>query len=95
MTLNKGLNMAYILIDPSKFTTISQRAEAVRKDNSLTRGEMCEIMQTSRHLYNQNQKGKYPFLAIWAINICEKLNVNLEWLYYGKGLVYKTNLGDQ
>lgn len=81
----------YKIIDPLDLATIPQRIEGVRLFKQLTLGQMCEIMDASRYLYNQTQKNKYPPQLKWLVNISEKLNVSFNWLRTGKGRIYKDN----
>ncbi|WP_297921112.1 helix-turn-helix domain-containing protein [uncultured Campylobacter sp.] len=77
----------YVLL--STLSTPAQRAEAVRLDNSLKLGEFCELLHTSRHLYNRAKDGQYPFLLEWAYSLKENLHVNIDWLKSGVGPIYE------
>ena len=77
----------YVLL--STLSTPAQRAEAVRLDNSLKLGEFCELLHTSRHLYNRAKEGLYPFLLEWAYALKENLHVNIDWLKSGVGPIYE------
>ncbi|MGF7018796.1 transcriptional regulator with XRE-family HTH domain [Lachnospiraceae bacterium PF1-21] len=74
--------------------TTSDRIKILRKKNlNLTQTEFADILGTNRSVINnvENNRLKHPDQKkpLYLL-ICEKFNVNYEWLVNGEGEMFKT-----
>ena len=60
---------------------VGKRLLKVRTDNKLTTRELAKILNTSPSTISAYETGKTLLLTAFAIEICKKYKVSMDWLY--------------
>jgi len=87
-----GLSLDYIYkLSKKKYITIinkdlnkvetGKRLAKIRKDNNLTLRELAKILNTTSSTISAYETGKVLLLTSFAIEICKKYNVSLDWIF--------------
>ncbi|MEY8098293.1 helix-turn-helix domain-containing protein [Falsihalocynthiibacter sp. S25ZX9] len=69
---------------------IGQRLKEVRNKHGLTQPVLAAVIDVSDRTYKYYEQEKRELPALAAVKICERFNMNLEWLLTGKGPVEKS-----
>ena len=67
---------------------VGERIKELRIKNNLKNRELARILNTSSSTISAYETGKTLLLTAFAIEICKKYNVSMDWLY-GKRNNYK------
>ena len=59
---------------------IGKRIKEIRKKNNLTQVELSEILNTSQSTISAYESGETLILTAFALQICKKFNVSLDYL---------------
>ena len=59
---------------------IGKRIKEIRKKNNLTQVELSEILNTSQSTISAYESGETLILTSFALQICKKFNVSLDYL---------------
>ena len=51
-----------------------------RKDNNITQKELADLLCTTHSTISAYENGKTTILTAFAIQICKKYNISLDWL---------------
>jgi len=70
---------------------IGQRLKNVRKKHDLIQPVMAAAIDVSDRTYKYYEQEKRELPALAAVKICERFNINLEWLLTGKGRELKSD----
>lgn len=65
---------------------VGQRIILVRKNNNLTQRELAKILNTTSSTISAYEQGKTLILTAFAIEICKKYHVSMDWLYGKKDI---------
>lgn len=68
--------------------TLNQRITAIRTDANKTKAEFANILNVSASLITMLENGTRELTSRTAADICEKFNVNPNWLETGEGEPY-------
>lgn len=60
---------------------IGERIKLIRKDNNLTLRSLADELKTSSSTISAYETGKTLILTAFAIQICRKYKVSIDWLY--------------
>lgn len=71
---------------------MNERIKKIRKDSGLNQTEFGETIGASRPMITSYELGKVIPDASKQMLICERFNVNPDWLSTGEGQPYKTGL---
>lgn len=66
-----------IELDPVK---IGLRIKEIRNKNNITQVELAELLNTSQSTISAYESGKTLILTAFAVQICKKYKVSLDWL---------------
>lgn len=72
---NKG-NGTHIL----KAETVGKNLKIFRKNNNLTQCDLAEFLKTSQSTISAYESGKTILLTSFALQICKKYKISLDWL---------------
>lgn len=77
--------------DGSTAEAIGQRLRLTREVLGLSQAEFADRCGIARNTYNQYEQGKNKPQLQLAIDMCERFNLTLDWLYRGdpSSLPYK------
>ena len=64
-------------LDPIK---IGLRIKEIRKKNNVTQVELASLLNTSQSTVSAYESGKTLILTAFAVQICKKYKVSLDWL---------------
>ncbi len=70
---------------------IGQRLKDVRNKRELTQPVLAAVIDVSDRTYKYYEQEKRELPALAAVKICERFNINLEWLLTGKGKEVKSD----
>lgn len=59
---------------------IGQRIRYIRKKNKISQTELADILNTTHSVISNYELGKNLILTDFAIKICEKFNISLDYL---------------
>lgn len=70
---------------------VARRLMLTRQAFSLNQAEFAEVAGMSQPQYSQFETGKRLLTLRAALNLCQKYNITLDWLYLGdpSGLPYR------
>ena len=68
------------------------RLKEIRKKEGLNQTEFGSVIGATQAMISDYETGRVVPDISKRMLICEKFNVNLEWLEHGKGDMYKANL---
>ncbi|HBF65889.1 MAG TPA: XRE family transcriptional regulator [Clostridium sp.] len=68
---------------------MNSRLKELRKSLNLTQKQFGDVLGITNSAISDIEKGKASLTDRNISLICEKLNVNEEWLRYGKGDIYR------
>jgi transcriptional regulator with XRE-family HTH domain len=71
---------------------LGQRVDKIRKTLELTQKQMARILELSNGYYTSIKKGRYSPTFIFYHNMVKKLNVNFDYLFFGKGEIFKDKI---
>lgn len=71
---------------------IGQRLKDVRNKHGLTQPVLAAVIDVSDRTYKYYEQEKRELPALAAVKICERFDMNLEWLLTGKGPVEKSDV---
>jgi len=60
---------------------IAKRIRKVREDNKITLRDLGKELNTSSSTISAYETGKHLILSLFALQICKKYNVSMDWLY--------------
>lgn len=60
--------------------SIGNNIKIVRKNNNLTLRDLASVLNTSSSTISAYESGKTLILTAFAIQICKKYNVSMDWL---------------
>ena len=77
--------------DGTSPTAIGLRLRLTREVLNLTQAEFADRCGIARNTYNQYEMGKNTPKLLFAIDICDRFGLTLDWIYRGdpSGLPYK------
>jgi putative transcriptional regulator len=73
---------------------LGQRVKEIRKNLGLTQAEICKKIKFSPGYLSEIEHGEYNPTFMFYFNLAKKLNVNLEYLFFGKGRMFKKQNND-
>lgn len=59
---------------------ISQRIKELRKTYNITQNDLASILNTTQSTISAYEAGKTLILTIFAVDICKRYSVSLDWL---------------
>ncbi|UCH96160.1 MAG: helix-turn-helix transcriptional regulator [Candidatus Aminicenantes bacterium] len=68
---------------------LGQRVDEIRKRLNFTQKQMAEILEVSGGYFSSIKRGKYNPTFLFYYNMAKKLHVNLEYLFFGTGNIFK------
>lgn len=68
---------------------IIERIIKIRKDANLSMSQFADKLNLSRSTISLAERGERAYTLRTRLDICEKFNVNYDWLLTGEGEMYK------
>lgn len=59
---------------------VANRLKEVRKENNLTQMDLAHILNTTQSTISAYEKGETLILTVFAIDICKRFDISLDWL---------------
>ena len=59
---------------------IANRIKQIRKENNITQIELANMLNTNQSVISAYEAGKTLILTAFAIEICNKFNISIDWL---------------
>ena len=69
---------------------VGDRLEGVRLIFGLDLVAMCEMLGTTKYLFNEVKRGRKLIPYEWVIKLCDTYGLNQNWLYQGQGEIFNT-----
>lgn len=63
------------------YKLIGNRIKSIREKNNLTLRQLAKILNTSSSTISAYETGKRRLLTSFALDICKRYNVSMDWLY--------------
>lgn len=60
---------------------IGCRVKQIRKNNNLTLRQLADKLHTTSSTISAYEKGKTVLLTAFALEICKRYNISMDWLY--------------
>ena len=67
---------------------VGDRLEGVRLIFGLDLVAMCEMLGTTKYLFNEVKRGRKLIPYEWVIKLCDTYGLNQNWLYQRQGEIF-------
>ena len=73
---------------------VGDMLEGVRLIFGLDLVAMCEMLGTTKYLFNEVKRGRKLIPYEWVIKLCDTYGLNQNWLYQGEGEIFTKRRSD-
>ena len=80
--------------DYISLTEVGERLEGVRLIFGLDLAEICELLNTTKYIFNAVKRGRKLIPYEWVLRPREQYNLNQNWIYQGEGDIFSNRRSD-
>jgi len=73
-------NLKYNFNKDIDYNFVAKRIKTIRKNNNITQVELANLLNTNQSVVSAYESGKTLILTSFAIEICLKFHISMDWL---------------